>query len=257
MTEPVNSKGRLSGWRYRLFATVQLLLILFIALVELMFLMDAGKIALPGAPVALYFGGILFGAALIFMHWPRISIRLPKLARILAYPAIIGLCVVAGVWAEKIKPIWAATPEGKQEAVEQAARDRAKAELAAKNARENAALLAEADALLAATEPLARQAEQMKAAAEKAKQDAAEVERCFTFFGHHLPRLEEEVRESLHNPKSFEHVKTTAIDPNGEGQNVQMVFRAENAFGAIRTTRIYAQIDPSSCSILSVSEPEM
>ncbi len=50
------------------------------------------------------------------------------------------------------------------------------------------------------------------------------------------------VKASMHNPDSFEHVKTTYVDA-GDHLEVAMTFRGTNAFGGIVTNRIVADID--------------
>lgn len=61
------------------------------------------------------------------------------------------------------------------------------------------------------------------------------------------------VRGSLHNPRSFEHVDTEF----GTGsRNARLTFRAENGFGAIRTATVEAKIDPASCDIIAIDDPQ-
>nr|WP_067289824.1 stage II sporulation protein M [Marinobacterium profundum] len=50
------------------------------------------------------------------------------------------------------------------------------------------------------------------------------------------------IKASMHNPESYEHVKTTYVD-GGETLQVTTAFRGTNAFGAVVTQSAYAVVD--------------
>jgi len=66
--------------------------------------------------------------------------------------------------------------------------------------------------------------------------------------GSHV-KLVNHVKSSMHNPDSFEHVKTTYQD-NGTLLAVTMEFRGQNAFGAKVLQTVNASIGASSGNVL-------
>lgn len=64
------------------------------------------------------------------------------------------------------------------------------------------------------------------------------------------------MKASLENPHSFEHVATEILDTSTGGHNVSMTFRAENGFGALRTARVQATVDPSTCTVADMGDFE-
>jgi hypothetical protein len=83
------------------------------------------------------------------------------------------------------------------------------------------------------------------------------VHGCINWRGQ-VPALVRQVRDSLHNPRSFEHVHTEmrikGDHPPLGVPVVVMEYRAQNGFGAIRTDAVTAMIVPSDCSVDSVKE---
>lgn len=78
------------------------------------------------------------------------------------------------------------------------------------------------------------------------------LESCRGFLSDAVPDLVDQVKQSLHNPDSFEHVETTFLPV--VGRNTSMEFRAENGFGAIRKGSISATLDPETCKVTSLGE---
>ena len=60
------------------------------------------------------------------------------------------------------------------------------------------------------------------------------------------------VKSSLHNPASFEHVNTSVARVAGGAHEFVMKFRAENAFGAVRTSVAVGEFYNSGCEVKSV-----
>ena len=128
------------------------------------------------------------------------------------------------------------TPEGAKEAAEKRKWD---------------AQFATWDAQLAESEKTLKTLEDAKEADLAVR---AKVKGCLSWFGHFAP-LEDEVKGRLHNPDAFKHVKTEAIGPALDGDNLQMTFRAENGFGAVRTLTVRAKVNPDTCALESAGEP--
>ena len=59
------------------------------------------------------------------------------------------------------------------------------------------------------------------------------------------------VKQSMHNPKSFEHAETR-YTATSEYAGIVMVYRGTNAFGAIVTNSVKAKIGLEDCSVISV-----
>lgn len=193
----------------------------------------------PGFPEVLFWASLACGFALALMHLPNVFFRLSRRLKISAYavvlPALIFSLTVLGYAAE----VYDQTPAGK---IEKAKRDAADA-LAAKDAAERANV-----------QRSLAQAEKSRAELEAY---ADKVEGCFSTFGHRLTDLEERVKSTLHNPDAFEHVKTVAVFPDAQGNNVVMQFRAENGFGALRLATVGAKLDADSCKVVDVGQAEI
>jgi len=58
--------------------------------------------------------------------------------------------------------------------------------------------------------------------------------------GRHM-KLARQVKTSMNNPKSFEHVKTTYVD-HGDYLNVVVMYRGENLFGGVVTNSVIARV---------------
>jgi hypothetical protein len=61
------------------------------------------------------------------------------------------------------------------------------------------------------------------------------------------------IKSTMHNPRSFQHVSTDVYD-NGRTLTVVMVFRGTNAYGAVVTNRIKAQVDVTTGKIIEIME---
>ena len=100
-------------------------------------------------------------------------------------------------------------------------------------------------------------AESRREAAEDGDRAAEELnrrlERCLSWRGQ-ISDFTKAVKESLHNPGAFEHVETSRIGPDSDGMNFEMVFRAENGFGALRTGRVRAKVNSANCELENVGQ---
>lgn len=171
---------------------------------------------------------------LVFAHSPWVFARLSLPLQVGAYLAILVVPVLVGSTCGKLGDAFEQTAAGASQAAERKVREKAEEEQAA----------------------FQQKLEETQDALDEVKRLSDKLEGCFSTFGHRLPELEERVRDSLHNPSSFEHIETLAIVPDGDGNTVAMNFRAENGFGAIRSTHVLAKVIPDTCAIESVTEPQ-
>ncbi|MFV0234176.1 hypothetical protein OBK30_14135 [Empedobacter falsenii] len=78
-------------------------------------------------------------------------------------------------------------------------------------------------------------------------------ENCLSSWDHSHRGIIKLVKQSMHNPKSFEHVETKyGITDDYAG--IIMVYRGTNMYGAIVTNTIKAKINLDDCSIISIEE---
>ncbi|MBX7132473.1 MAG: hypothetical protein K1X67_07330 [Fimbriimonadaceae bacterium] len=169
---------------------------------------------------------------------PPLFFRFPAWGRVGAY--VIGLVAfIAVIWTFNIAhTAYERTPKGAAEAAALKAEEAAQADLARQEARLQASL----------------------AVAEEAERSLAEtrsrVQRCINWRGQ-IPSLVRIVKDGMHNPRSFHHVRTEMRVVGTTGvPAVVMQYRGENAFGAIRTETVSAFIAPDDCSVRAVKEYE-
>ena len=162
---------------------------------------------------------------------PAPFLRFPGKAKGAAYLSIFAYLLLFGFMLSELQGAWEKTPQGAAEAQQN-------------EVERQAALKVESDR---------RRIEAQLTEAQRLNQQLADqagkLEGCFT-------ALKDSVKESLHNPHAFEHLETMAVEPDLSRNNVAMTFRAENAYGALRTWVIKASIDPDSCDIAAMGEPE-
>ena len=214
----------------------------FLLLIALLAAFTDDALASPGAPVEGYYASVAALALIGTLLLPPIFFRLPKVGRAGAY---LGVLFAIGFWGTMLGQVNAAyekTPEGAKIAAER----RAEWEREREQDRQDAERAAEAEA------DQKRQA----ASAQRELQMAADMDEreeklndCISFWSGGIPDLIEEVKADLHNPDAFVHVETHFI-PIPEN-NTTMVFRSENGFGAIRTGRVTATINPDNCTVIS------
>lgn len=224
-------------------------------------LLPLERIGIEGVSSGLVYaqlGGSVF-AALIF--FPPIFWRIPAIARVGAYVGFMASFLFTVIVSTQVREAYERTPQGAKAAAVQAAADRKALAANAEADRKTLAAKAEADQRAAVATARRDDAKRSLAKLEGALEEVAvmnrKLEACFSTFGHHLTGLEDPVKESLHNPRAFEHVKTVVIVPDDDRNNVQMTFRAENAFGAIRTATVRAQLIADDCSIQNIGEPNI
>jgi len=68
-----------------------------------------------------------------------------------------------------------------------------------------------------------------------------QIEKHFAGDGYHVG-LVNYIKNTMHNPNSFEHVKTLYVD-KGDHLIVKMIFRGTNAFGGVVTNSVVAKTD--------------
>jgi hypothetical protein len=179
----------------------------------------------------------LVGLAAMLLSPPvfqRISVR----AKTVAW-ALVPLSFSALIWTWGIvNNAYEQTPEGAQKARAKVAA----AALEADRARQEAERQESADALKEALEFVANSQRKVKG--------------CMRWDGQ-ISALNQEVKQRLHNPRSFEHVRTEMKFVNDDPDGfpfVVMTYRAENGFGALRTARVSAFIRPDDCTVRAMKE---
>lgn len=205
-------------------------------------------LSVPGAPVTGLFISLGVFAALAVSLSPPVFFRLPKLAKIGSYAGLLISFIVLVSFNAMVLDAYKRTPEGAKWAAEQAAEEKFQAaQDAAERAQETQA---------------ERKAAQDQAALDGAKQAVDDLrllteklEACKSWGGE-ISELSEMVEASMHNPDSFEHESTEFVVPTGEGQNVLMEFRGTNGFGAVVKSQVLAHVDPDTCKVSDVSQPE-
>jgi hypothetical protein len=245
MEEPTRAPKE--GLISQLLFVVQGIVCASVALAALALAIDLRKVNVPDAPVALLGITLTVAILLAVAHAPAVFMRMPRWGRLAAYGAIIPSLVLVGFYFGQMRAAWERTAEGAQEAADHAKKAGALAKIEEVRQAEQAK-----------RDETERKLAELKSATDQLQAINEKLEGCFSTFGHRLPALEEPVKAALHNPDAYEHVETTLIVPTDENENsnVEMRFRAENGFGAIRTARVLAQLIPDDCSVRNVGQPE-
>ena len=243
MNEPTTPAGestpRSKGFLTRIAEAWQWLVVLFLAFAVLALLSDQSKLAAPEAPVALFWTAVGIGGLVVLAHAPPLFMRLPHKGRSSVYLASVAYFLLFGFTLSQVAAAWEKTPQGAAEAKQaEAERDAEIAEGVRQRAVED-------------------QRQRAQSAQAETTSKAAQLQSCFTAFGHRLPALEGLFKDGLHNPDAFEHVETIAIAPDADGYNVAMKFRAENGFGATRLGIVKAEVDPATCAVVRTGNPEL
>ena len=228
MTEEIEQKMSLGRRIWRIF---QWAIAAFLLFGSILSMSDPdNKLAAPGAPVVGYLlvAGILAVIAIVLM--PPAFFRLPTRGKVGAYFAAFVAMGFSGNLGAEVDAAYERTPAGAEQAAEH------KAE------REAAAAQREIDETLAGA----------REGLEQLQEIQEQQEDCLSWGGE-LASLNEIVEENLHNRGSFKHLATRFI-VGADQYNVEMTFEAENGFGATRTSRVLAVMDPESCEITAVSE---
>ena len=216
----------------------------FIALFFAFIASSAFKFDAAGLEIAAFLAAIAVAAVVVILLFPLVFFRLPAKAKLASYalvlPALLALTGTSGPLDEAYKR----TPQGAREAKAEADAAAFRKERDRKDAEQARQAKARQDEENAVRENL----RYIAAAQEK-------VQGCISWRGQ-VPSLVRHVRESLHNPRSFEHVHS---EMRLQGDNpvtgfpvIVMEYRAENGFGAIRTATVTAKIVPDDCSVHSV-----
>ena len=226
-------------WVDRFFGLLQWIAFVVIALIALAALLQLRMTGVPSAPITWIYVSAGLGVAVALLHFPYLYWRLPGKVKGMAYGAALASFIVYAATFDGVQSAYSRTPEGIEEA--------------ARWVREAEKETAEQERKEATEQALAEAAATQKDVVEY----ASKLEACFTTFGHHLPGLEDPIKDALQNPRSFEHVKTVTIVPDENRNNVAMVFRAENGFGAVRTATVKAQLIAENCEVQNIGEPQV
>lgn len=222
-----------TGFFAKVANVIQWIVFAFCALILTVIVSDIGKRDVPGAPLVELYVAIAVASIVALAHLPPIFTRFPRKVKWGAYAAIVVMFLLFGKYAGDMAAAYDRTPEG--------------AKVAAARAKDEAESAARQDAEKKVAE--AKDAAQHEQAAQE------KVKGCLSWGGE-ISAFSKEVKESLHNPDSFQHVKTEVTDPDYDGRNAQMIFRAENGFGAIRTGRVSAKIT-EDCSVVDMGKLEL
>lgn len=211
---------------------LQWLVAMAVAACCVMFAMMAVMFQSKGADASHLFIAAGFAAIVAIALSPPVLFRLPGKARLAVYALIIP-AVVANAWASmKVNEAYVRSPAGILEAKNDAAAEASRLQ----NERNEEALRANLEF------------------AENYRNDIAaskdKIAACINWRGQ-VPALTEYIKTRLHNPRSFEHVQTRAIDL-GEKVKIVMEYRGENGFGATRAESVVATISPGDCSVVEV-----
>ena len=231
MNEPTTPAGASKGFLTSVVAAWQWLVAAIVGLFTLMLLISKHELQAPGAPVVLFWSTLAVGLLIAVAHTPPAFLRYPGKVKGAAYLAVFAYLFLFGFTFSEVDSAWKKTPQGAAEAKQYEAERQA--ELKAEGERQRIeAQLSEAQRLQ-----------------QQIADQASKLEGCF-------PAFQRSVRQSLHNPHAFEHVETVAIEPDLSRNNVAMTFRAENTYGALRTWVVKASIDPDSCDLAAMGDPE-
>ena len=66
--------------------------------------------------------------------------------------------------------------------------------------------------------------------------------------------LKYKIKESLHNPKSFEEVSSEYNGNNDEVFEIKYTYRGENGLGTVRTETVFAKVSIKDCSIIEITK---
>jgi hypothetical protein len=162
-----------------LFRIAQWVVAAFFGLVALAMLADISRLAIPRAPIVLFWAALVgFLLAAVGLS-PPLFFRLPFKAKVGAYAGGFAALMLFGAYAGRMQSAYDLTPTGAAEAKVKAAADAVQAKADAVN-REAEAELAEA------------------AVVEKAHAESnRKLDRCFSYLGHGIPKLTSQVKDSL------------------------------------------------------------
>ena len=209
---------------------------------------DYGRINLPDGPNVLFWFCEVAGLAAAILLAPPVFKRSSQLAHACGFVFMLALFIAANIETQQAFDAYMATPAGQQE----------QAAVNAKAQQEAAVAAAARAKYVASPEYVADQAkaaeQQANDAAEKSKKFDEDLNDCYSTFGHAIPKLTSQVKDSLENPSSFEYKDTTTIGGIDSLYNVEMAFLAQNGFGVTRTASVRAKVKPDDCSIADIDE---
>ncbi|CAN5293318.1 hypothetical protein BH11PSE5_BH11PSE5_30110 [soil metagenome] len=204
------------------------------------------RMEVPGVNHTYVYAALALSIFFAIIHFPYVFWKLPSKLRKPACVALLGSSIFTFAIIGDSQQAYEKTPQGAAEAADRHWKDVLDAAERQKQSAVEAAEQSERNKAQRLVERMADTQKQLQELQEK-------LESCFSW-GHRLPALENPVKESLHNPEAFEHVRTDVIVPDSERNNVVMMFRAENGFGAIRTGSIRAQLLADTCEVQNIGE---
>lgn len=180
-----------------------------------------------------------FASLAAVLSIPTIFLRLPLSLRVVLYVGIVTLLVLMVDYSKQVETVYVKSPAGQ--------RERAPRTISQREVDDSVErLVHQVRAERALAEANAAQEE-----VQSNRERAEDIGSCLGWSGKIRPVVEA-VKEHLHNPGAFEHVSTSVIGPDPDGMNVEMTFRAENGFGAIRTGTVRAKVSPHTCKLLDL-----
>lgn len=190
-----------------------------------------------GLDVTGFFIAIALMAGVAILLSPPAYFRLPAKGKAASYGLVLPV-LVAVIWTYSIvDEAYKRTPKGVREAAREQELARRVEENEERQKGENA----------------------LKESLQYIAETQRKVQACINWQGQ-IPSLVRVTKDALHNPRSFEHVRTE-MRLIGEDQEtslpgVVMEYQAENGFGAIRKNAVSAFIAPDDCSVRSIKEYE-
>lgn len=190
----------------------------------------------PDAPLVQFWVAILAGALVLISLAPPVFFRLSKRGKSAAYGGLLVVFFIIVSAFGSLQSSYDKTPEGAKLA---AIRKTEEAKEAAKEAERAVAV---------------QRRKNVERALDELKDTYRKLDACFSW-GKQIPALTNAVKGKLNNPNSFEHVETFLIEPESDGRNVAMTFRAQNGFGGVITSQVAAELT-TDCEISNVSNPD-
>lgn len=208
------------------------LIALFFALIA----SSAFKFEAAGVDIAMFLAAIAAAAVVVILLFPLVFFRLPGKAKLASYALVLpALLVLTGTFG-RVTGEYMGTPQGVLEAKTRAAETTARMQLE----REEKERVS--------------QQQQSELATQITQEHRRKVESCVGFRGE-VPALSRLIKDDLHNPGSFQHVRTEIRTVVSTGLPAAvMTYRAQNGFGAIRTDVVSAVIDADDCSVRGVAQ---
>lgn len=192
--------------------------------------LGSDRLDAPGAPLLELWISVGVFALIAVCLSPPIFFRLSRFGKIGSYVGLLGAFITMVSFHDQALKAYYRTPEGAKVAASKAAQTKAEADRQQQEARKMAVV------------------EEYNGIVDK-------LNACVNWKGE-VPALSEEIKRSMHNPASFEHVSTKFVNLFAQKRNAVIEFRGTNGFGGIVKSQALAWVDPETCSVLALSNPE-